>query len=317
MKGFALKVFLSVVYVMDNRAIGVFDSGLGGLSFVKELNSLLPSESILYLGDTGRVPYGTRTPETILKYTLQDIAFLKEKNVKLIVIACGTVSSVALPLISGVVLGDPLDNVICGSYVFDKLDFSAEYDESGDAVLFSGGSPVFGVVNAAVRRACSLCKNGKIGILGTSSTVKSRAYQKAISSVSTGIECFGVACPLFVPLVENGYTDHPVTRIIAQEYLEPLTAVPVDTIILACTHYPLLRKVIEEVAGSGIRLVDSGKQTAKFVAGYLEKQNIMASGKGENRYFVTDNEDSFSHVGSMFLGREIGSQVEKVTIDDL
>lgn len=303
---------------MDNRSVGVFDSGLGGLSFVKEFNSLLPCENVVYLGDTARLPYGTRTPEAILKYTLQDIAFLKRNNVKIIVIACGTVSSTALPAILELTKGSGISETIGGQVrtYMRSLDFSAALAGEGLRLL-SGDVPVLGVVDSAARRACELCRNGRIGVLATASTVKSRSYQSAVSLLNSNFECFSVACPLFVPLIENGYINHPATRIIADEYLAPLLQVSVDTIILGCTHYPFLRSLLEDISGLSVKYVDSGRQAAESAAYYLRCHDMLSdSSSGENHFFVTDNEEGFRSIGGMFLGGQGLSSVHRVTVDD-
>lgn len=299
---------------MDNRSVGVFDSGLGGLSFVRRLNSLLPSENVVYLGDTARVPYGSRTPEDILNYTLQDMAFLRRKNVKVIVAACGTASSAALPAIYEAII----DGALLGgesARLMNSLDFSAE--PFGDSLrLLSGGVPVLGVVDSAAHAACRLCVNGRIGILGTESTIRSGAYSRAVSLINADFECFSVACPLFVPLVENGYTDHPATKIIAEEYLSPLIEADVDTIILGCTHYPLLRGLLESITDGAVEYVDSGGQAAEFTAQCLQNRDMLSSShKGENHFFVTDNTDGFASIGARFLGSQGLDSVQKVSVD--
>ncbi|MBQ2670200.1 MAG: glutamate racemase, partial [Clostridia bacterium] len=188
---------------MNNKSIGVFDSGLGGLTAVKQIMKELPNENIIYFGDTGRVPYGTRSRDTILKYTRGDIRFLKTFDVKVIVIACGTASSAALPMIKN------------------------EFDV-----------PIVGVIDAAVYAAVRATKNTKIGVIGTSGTIKSGEYEKQIKAYDSSMEVYSKACPMFVPLVENGYFDSPVTKLIVEEYLEDIRSEGVDTLILGCTHSP-------------------------------------------------------------------------------
>ena len=216
---------------MDNRPIGVFDSGLGGLSVVRELVSLLPREHIVYFGDTGRVPYGTRSRETIEKYAAQDGQFLLSKDVKMVIAACGTVSSVA-------------------ASVLDRLPV-----------------PSIGVVEAPAAAAVAATKNGRIGIIGTAATVRSGAFAKAIAAKSDTAQVFAVACPLFVPLVENGWIepDNEVTLATARRYLEPLKAQGVDTLILGCTHFPLLAPIIAQVMGDGVTLIDTGRADASSI----------------------------------------------------
>lgn len=267
---------------MDNRSIGVFDSGLGGLTAVKQIMRELPYESIVYFGDTGRVPYGTRSDETIIKYSKNDVNFLIEKEVKLIVVACGTVSSVALPILKN------------------------EYD-----------IPIIGVVEAATGAALSKTKNGKIGIIGTPGTIKSGSYEKLIKQMNPEIETFSAACPLFVPLVENGHFDTPVAKLVIEEYLAPIRKEGVDTLILGCTHYPLLEKSISEFMGGGVTLINSGAEVAKLLKSYFEENDLGCerSAKKQYRYYVSDNVDGFETLGGIFLEEKIDGQVEKIDIE--
>ena len=211
---------------MDNRAIGVFDSGLGGLTTVRELRKLLPDERIVYFGDTGRVPYGNRSRETIRNYAMQDIRFLKRHEVKLVIAACGTVSSALTP------------------------ELSAE-----------AGVPFSGVVVPAAQAACAATVNGRIGVIGTTATVRSGAYGRAIRTINPDARTFGNACPLFVPLVENGFIqpDNEITAKVAEIYLKPMIDERVDTLILGCTHYPLIYDIIDRALGSRVTLIDAGK----------------------------------------------------------
>lgn len=267
---------------MDNRSIGVFDSGLGGLTAVKEIMELFPNESIVYFGDTGRVPYGTRSRETILKYTYDDINFLLSKDVKMIVIACGTASSAALPHI--------------------KDEFNV---------------PIFGVVDAACYEAARVTKNKKVGIIGTPATIKSGAYEKYINEYDSEIQTFANGCPLFVPLVENGHFDTPVTKLLIEEYLKDIRDAGVDTLILGCTHYPLLRKAIGEYMGSGVTLVSPGEQVAQYLKKKLTDETRHDDTKDENQYsyYVSDCIESFEELGSIFLERKIDGQVGKIDIE--
>lgn len=266
---------------MDQRCIGVFDSGLGGLTAVRELRRVLPKENIIYFGDTGRVPYGTRSDATIIKYTRQDINFLKRFDVKMILVACGTVSSVGLPVLK------------------------EEYPDF----------PLVGVVEAASRAAANATKNGKVAILGTNGTIRSGSYQAELRKINPEIQAMGKACPMFVPLVENGYTDCQVARIIAEEYLEEVMKFGADTVILGCTHYPLLKQVISETVGQEVTLIDVGAQAARLLAGELEKRNMLAENGGTVSYYVSDNVDNFAALGSLFLQCEIKEQVEKIDIE--
>ena len=267
---------------MDNRCIGVFDSGLGGLTAVKEIMELLPDENVIYFGDTGRVPYGTRSHETILKYTKNDIRFLKSFDVKMIVIACGTASSVSLPGI--------------------QKDFDV---------------PILGVVEPSVKAAYNATKNKKIGIIGTSGTIKSGSYENLLKQFDSEIQTYTKACPLFVPLVENGHFDTQVAKLVVEEYLEEIKDAGVDTLIMGCTHYPLLEKVIGEYMGEGVTLISPGKEVTKHL------KNMLYGDKGHGkepegekyRYYVSDNPESFEQLGSIFLQKEINGQVTKIDIE--
>ncbi len=268
--------------IVDNRAIGVFDSGLGGLTAVREIRRLLPNENIIYFGDTGRVPYGTRSSDTIISYTKQDINFLKTHNIKAIVVACGTASSVAVP--------------------FVKNEYKTE---------------IFDVLEPTVNSAINFKKNQKIGIIATSSTINSRSYETKIHEISKKnnleIETFAVACPLFVPLVENGRIseDDCVTNLVIEEYLSVLKEKNIDTLILGCTHYPLISKNISNFLGENVRLIDAGKEVSKNLS-----KNIQFCDKreGKTEYYVTDDVKSFGRNAKIFLGEEI---VEKTTLIDI
>jgi len=273
---------------MDARPIGVFDSGLGGLTTVKKLTELLPGEDIIYLGDTGRVPYGSRSRETIVKYARQDAAFLAGFDIKAIVIACNTVCSVA----------------------YDILERA--YDV-----------PVFEVVNAPASAAAAATKNGRIGVIGTAATIGSGAYEAALKMAGPGLTVFSVPCPLFVPLAENGRTgdDDVAALAIAEDYLKVLRGSGIDTLIMGCTHYPLLRavilKVVSKVIGQGVTLVDSGAETARFVANSLHSQDLLSPGgaDGTIKYFVTDGIEGFSALASRFLESEVNGKVEQITLE--
>lgn len=266
---------------MDNRPIGVFDSGLGGLSCVKEVMKIMPGEDVIYFGDTGRVPYGSRSQETLMKYVRQDIRFLKSFDIKMIIIACGTASSAVLPWI----------------------------DQEVD-------TKIAGVVEPAARAAVKASKNKRIGVLGTSSTVRYGKYVEDIKSICSDTEVFQKACPMFVPLVENGYTDSKATEIIALEYLQELKCQNVDTLILGCTHYPLLKGIIQKIMGDDVTLIDSGAAAANSAFEYL-KSNDLQSNKsvGSYKYFVSDAAEDFAKLGGVFLEKPIGENVEKIDIE--
>ncbi len=267
---------------MDKRPIGVFDSGLGGLTCVREIMKIMPNEDVIYFGDTGRVPYGTRSRDTIIKYVRQDIRFLKTFDIKAIIIACGTASSAALPWIA---------------------------DESDAKIM--------GVVEPAARAAVAATKNKRIGVLGTGATIKYGKYMSNIKDICPDAEVFGKACPMFVPLVENGYTDSEATRIIAREYLDEMKEKEIDTLILGCTHYPLLKSVIGEIMGKEVTLIDSGAVAARAAYDFLNEKNLLNEGNedGAYRYFVSDSVEDFSTLGSMFLDRPIKESVEKIDIE--
>lgn len=270
---------------MDKKdmAIGVFDSGLGGLSAVKELMKALPCENIVYFGDTGRVPYGNRSKETIIKYATQDANFLLSHNVKAIVAACGTVSSVATDL----------------SHTLSV--------------------PFTGVVNPTAEAAVEATKNGRIGVIGTTATINSHSYKKKINSINPDLEIWEQDCPLFVPLVENGFVDadNIIVQNVVEHYIKELTKHKVDTIILGCTHYPLLKRAIGEAVGEDIILIDSGKATALYTAKLLKEADLETtrSTQGEYRFFVSDTPDNFENMAGMFLSKDIRHKVTQIDIE--
>lgn len=267
---------------MNNAAIGVFDSGIGGLTCVKELIRLLPHEDIVYLGDTARVPYGTKSRETIISYAKQDIDFLMQHNVKMILVACGTVSSA-------------LSNV-----------------DKSDSVEISG------VVMPAVHAACAATKNNRIGIIATSATVKSGVYGKVIRSINPDIKVVGKACPLFVPLVENGYTavDCPPARFFAEEYLEIMKKEKVDTLILGCTHYPHLTELISDIMGSDVTLISSGAELAKYALKTMSYNDTLSDREEQGRIelYCTDSVELFSENVEKFLGKNINAQISQCNL---
>ncbi len=267
---------------MDTRAIGVFDSGLGGLTCVKEIMRLMPGEEIVYFGDTGRVPYGTRSSGTIIKYVESDINFLKTFDIKAIVIACGTASSIALEAAR------------------ERFDL-----------------PVIGVVEPAARAAALATKNGNIGVIGTSGTINSGKYLQTIKEIMPDAKVTSVACPMFVPLVENGYLDHKATYLIAEEYLKPLKRVGADTVIMGCTHYPLLKKVISDIMGDKVSLIDPGGETAAEVKSFLTENAMENADTCEKpcRFYVSDSVEGFERLGGIFLGKTISGFTEKIDIE--
>ncbi len=268
---------------MDRRPIGVFDSGLGGLTAVKELEQVLPRESVVYFGDNGRVPYGSRSREIIRGYARQDMDFLMKKGVKAVLAACGTVSSVAADI---------------------------------------GGTlpvPYFDVVSPTARAAAAATRTGRIGVIGTSVTVASGSYEKALRAADPSLAIFPRACPLFVPLVESGFIspEDPVVSLTVERYLAPLREQGVDTLILGCTHYPILRAAIGAVMGPGVVLIDSGREAALALAGRLAELDLLAPEDNPRQadYFVTDNPEGFREVAELFLGHSIESGLRRVTVE--
>ncbi len=267
---------------MDKRPIGVFDSGLGGLSTVRALKRLLPSEDIIYFGDTGRVPYGTRSNETIETYTAQDIKFLQAFNCKMIVVACGTVSTVSAHIINGLKL------------------------------------PATGIALPSARAAAEATKNNVIGIMGTSATINSGAFDEAIRFFNPKAEIVSVACPLLVSLVECGWidADDEVAGAAVKRYLDKLISAGADTVILGCTHFPLLAPIIQRLAGDGVTLVDSGLEEAKHVKRMLEENGLENEKEhiGEQRFFVSDKPQNFTSTANTLLGESIEGRCEFVDI---
>lgn len=267
---------------MNNKYIAVFDSGLGGLTAVKELMRVLPNENIIYFGDTGRVPYGSRSDSTIIKYVRSDVNFLKTFDVKLIIVACGTASTVALP------------------HIKNEIDI-----------------PMIGVLSPTVQAAVKATKNKRIGVLGTSGTIGSGKYEEEIKKIDPDIFVYNKACPMFVPLVENGFIDDEVAYLVCKKYLDEVLSEGVDTIILGCTHYPLLEKSISKIAGPDVTLINSGAVTADYTQKYLENNSMLStqSSDAQYRYYVSDSIDNFAGVADTFLGKHIEDSIEKIDIE--
>lgn len=269
---------------MDTRPIGVFDSGLGGLTAVRQLRRMLPGEDIVYFGDTGRVPYGSRGRETILQYARQDIRFLLSRGVKCIVAACGTVSST--------------------------------YPAEEAAAL---PVPYTGVVETAARCAAQATRNGRVGVIGTAATIRSGSYEAALRRWKPDLTLTARACPLFVPLVENGFVadGDPVTALVVEKYLADVRAAGVDTLILGCTHYPLLKKAIGEFMGAEVTLIDPGQVTAIAAAEMLGERALLNAPDrtGAAHFYVSDTPDSFAALETMFLGAYAGGPVEQIAIE--
>ena len=259
------------------RPIGVFDSGVGGLTVAKELIRQLPSEDIVYFGDTARVPYGIKSKETVIRFSIENILFLLEQEVKLICVACNTVSSVALPVL--------------------RNHFKV---------------PVVGVITPGVREAVYATQNKRIGVIGTNGTIKSRTYEFEIKQLDSAVKVTAVACPLFVPVVEEGWLSGPVVLEVAKTYLKPLKDARVDTVILGCTHYPILKPVIKEVLGKDVTLIDSAKQVAIEVKKILAQEGLLNKGsRGKHKFYVSDNPEWFSSLAERFLGEPVRN-VKKV-----
>jgi len=267
---------------MNPRPIGIFDSGVGGLTVFRAMERELPRERLVYLGDTARVPYGSKSVDTVVRYSLEATRFLLRQQVKLVVVACNSASSVAI-----------------------------------DRVEQEAGLPVLGVIEPGARRGAERSRSGRIGIIGTRATVGSGAYERAVRRINPSAQVISRACPLFVPLAEEGWTDDEVARAIAERYLEPFRRAEVDTLVLGCTHYPLLHDVIAQVMGSGVDLVDSAESIAGQVRERLRDDPSLAgagSGVDPHRFYVTDAPEPFQAVAERFLGRPI-QNLEQVRIE--
>jgi len=264
------------------QAIGIFDSGVGGLTVLRELSKTLPQEDTIYFGDTARVPYGTKSPDTVIRYSQEIATFLIKRDIKLLVVACNTASAVALPTLRRIL---PV--------------------------------PVVGVIEPGAKRAVEATRSGIVGVIGTSGTIRSSAYSRAIKKLNPDISVLARPCPLFVPLAEEGWTDNNVARITAQLYLEELREANVDTLVLGCTHYPLLKKIIAEVMGPEVTLVDSAEETARTVATILQEKKLLRppAEHGNHHYYVTDVPAGFIRVGNRFLGGKLGD-VYQISLDD-
>jgi len=251
------------------KAIGIFDSGIGGLTVFKEIVAKLPDENIIYLGDTARVPYGIRSAETVTRYSFENTNFLLSQEIKMLVVACNTATAISL-----------------------------------EAVKKEYPLPVIGVLEPGARAAVAATKTRKVGVIGTEATIASNAYERAIKRLAPDVEVTSLACPLFVQLVEEGWTDNDVAELVAEKYLAPFRTTGIDTLVLGCTHYPLLKAVISKAVGPGITLIDSATETAKDVAEVLEKLHWRGSGKGEGirKFYVTDTPTRFEKIGKRFLG---------------
>jgi glutamate racemase len=259
----------------SDNPIGLFDSGVGGLTVLQQIMKVLPKENTVYLGDTARSPYGTKSVETVLRYSFENADFLIQKSVKLLVVACNTSTAVALKSLQ------------------ENLSV-----------------PVVGVIEPGARAALAKTKNKRIGVIGTEATIQSGAYTQALRAIDPKVEVYSRACPLFVPLVEEGWLDNKVVDMAVASYLDGLKRRGIDTLILGCTHYPLLKKALRKFMGRGVRLVDSAEETAHEVLGVLMKKSLERErGTGAASFFVTDVADRFIKVGRRFLGEKVDSAV--------
>lgn len=263
---------------MKDKPIGVFDSGIGGLTVVRALMERLPEEDFIYFGDSARVPYGSKRPETVRRFSRENLEFLKSKDVKLIVFACNTASALALPALRN---EEPL--------------------------------PMTGVILPGARSAAAATGNGRVAVIGTTATVRSGAYEEAIMSINSDISIISTPCPLFVSLAEEGWTDNDVARLTAEKYLSPAIEFGADTLVLGCTHYPLLKGVISSVMGPEVTLVDSATECAVEVESILESGSMKSSSgrEGSIKVYMSDLPYRFRETGERFLSRSIGD-IEKV-----
>jgi glutamate racemase len=260
---------------VSTDAIGIFDSGIGGLTVLHSVSRLLPHERLIYFGDTARAPYGTKSAETVREYAFDNADFLVDKGIKLLVVACNSASAVAL-----------------------------------DALTARHDLPVIGVVEPGARAAVESTRNGKVGVIGTEATIASGAYSRALRGLRADVEVYTRACPLFVPLAEEGWVDNEVARSAVALYLASLATSGIDTLILGCTHYPLLKDVIGSFLGPAVVLVDSAEATARVVGERLSREGLLRSnGEGGTSFFVTDVPDRFVRVGRRFLGERLESAV--------
>lgn len=248
--------------------IGIFDSGVGGLTVMRQLMHVLPNEHMIYFGDTARIPYGGKSQETIIRYSIENAIFLLEQKIKLLVIACNTATAAALPKLT---------------QIFNI--------------------PIVGVIEPGAEKAVSVAKGGTIAVLATKATIESKAYQKEIHRLLPNCNVISIACPLFVPLVEEGFLNHPSTSLIVQEYLKPLKNASVDTVLMGCTHYPLLQSLIQQELGAHVSIVDSASTCAAKVSDLLARHRMQASmQKPTYRYFVSDDPDKFRVLGEKLFG---------------
>ncbi len=265
----------------NSNPIGIFDSGVGGLTVAKKIFQLLPNENVIYFGDTGRYPYGPRSKGIVKRFSFQNMNFLQRQRVKFIVVACNTASAFALE------------------------ELRKNYD-----------IPLVGVIEPGATAAIKATRNGRIGVIGTVGTIYSKAYQKAIHRQAPQLRVYSIPCPLFVSLAEEGYINKKATDLIASDYLNPLIKKQVDTLVLGCTHYPLLKKVISRIMGEKVNLIDSAEETAREIKKFLEDHQLLRDAKGKSfrKFFVSDVPDRFVEVGERFLKDKI-TKVKRIDID--
>ena len=270
---------------LENRQkpIGIFDSGIGGLTVVKRLAATLPNENIIYFGDTARVPYGSKSNATVIEYSIQNTKLLLGKNVKAVIVACNTASSIAIPKL--------------------KEHFNI---------------PIIGMIEPGAKMALQRTKNKKIGVIGTRATTGNLAYSSELKRIDSSIHVIEKPCPLFVPLAEEGWTDHKATYEIAEEYLKEIREDGIDTLVLGCTHYPILSNVIQEVIGQNVKLIDSGVASAELIKEKLQKLDLLtnSNGPGWREFYVSDIQVKFKEIAELFLGKEI-DHVHKVDLEEL
>jgi len=258
------------------RPIGIFDSGVGGLTVFKAIRAAFPEEDLLYFGDTARVPYGPKSHNTIIEYSIQNARFLLQKGIKILIVACNTSAAVSL-----------------------------------DELCHLTNIPIIGVITPGAEEAVRSTRNKRIGVIGTEGTVRSEAYTRAISKLMPDAVVFSKACPLFVPLVEEGWTDHPVAKAVVHEYLHELQQMDIDTLVLGCTHYPLLRDLISQVMGNQVTLVDSAEAITAYLKALLPVNIVGKTGK--DIFYVSDNEDKFEQIAKRILDKEI-AQLRRVRL---
>jgi glutamate racemase len=270
-------------FMNRTNPIGFFDSGIGGLTVVKSVARLMPNENIIYFGDTARVPYGSKSNETVIEYSIQAANFLLRKNIKLLVVACNTASSVAIKELRRFLT-----------------------------------IPVIGMIEPGAKLALQESKKGIVGVIGTRATINNKAYAHELKKLNPKVKVFEQACPLFVPLAEEGWLDHKVTEMIAKEYLGELHKKKIDSLILGCTHYPILADVIQKVVGKNVKLIDSGTPAARLVEDYLNGRGLRNQSvhHGVAEFYVSDVPTKFREVAELFLGKKI-THLHKVELDEL